>query len=344
MAFPKNQQVIIEEPSPATNVLPSISSNAQPALDFVSIGIACFAFAMIEQVGILPLLVERGYFDDIELNNQKKFKNLPPIKSALLSLCLSNVLIKTNGQYHLTALGYQLAKHIGLITMVFEGYGELIAKGVPIAFGKIDKPGKYLNGASIALSSIQFGEKVDPIVVDVVKKLQIKGTICDMGCGSAYRLLKLCKATSLPGLGLDASHEAVKIARKLTAENPLINIEKGDAENLEGIWEDVQVLMQCFMTHDIFPDEKFIQSLSSYRKNFPNLKYFIVIDIVAPEEDHTSHMPAFDYVHGLLGIETRKYDHFTLLFSKAGYKMVKEIQIDMPNTYVWVLKLQRSSS
>lgn len=344
MAFPKNQQVIIEEPFPAPNVLPSTSNNPQCALDFVSTGVGCFALTVIEQVGVLPLLVERGYFDDRELNNQKKFKNLPAIKSALLSLCLCKVLTKNNGRYYLTILGSQLAKHIGLVTMVFEGYGELMAKGVSVAFGKVDNPEKYLDGASIALSSIQFGEKVDSAVIDTVKKLHIKGTICDVGCGSADRLLKLCKATSLPGLGLDASHEAVKIARKLTESYPLINIEEGDAINLEGIWEDVQVLMQCFMTHDISPDERFIQSLNSYRKNFPNLKYFIIIDIVAPEDNHASHMPAFDYVHGLLGIETRKYEHFTSLFQKSGYKLVKEIPIDMPNTYLWVLKLQRTSS
>jgi hypothetical protein len=47
--------------------------------------------------------------------------------------------------------------------MVFEGYGELMAKGVLIASGKIDNPEKYLNGESIALSSIQFG--VPPPIV-----------------------------------------------------------------------------------------------------------------------------------------------------------------------------------
>ena len=338
MSTHRNKHVLLEEESPKIPTK-SIEKSQSSPLDFVSTGVGCFAFALIERVGILSILQQKGYFAEIELNDHKKFKNLLAIKSALLSLCLCKVLIKNNAQYQLTDLGLKLAEHIGLVTMVFEGYGELMAKGGMIACGKMNKPEKYLNGASIALSSIQFGEKlVDPIVIDVIKKLRLKGTICDLGCGSANRLFKLCKDTSLPGLGLDASPEAVKIARKLTEAYPTINIELADAAKLEGIWEDVQVLMQCFMTHDIFPDEKLVQSLSSYLENFPNLKYFIIVDIVAPEENLSSHMPAYDYVHGLLGIETRRYDRFAALLSQSKYKITKEVPIDMPNTYLWILR------
>lgn len=314
------------------------SDSAQGALRFVSTGVGCFALTLVHSVGIVNSLVENGYFSEDELKNNKKFKNLPAIRAALLSLCLCNALTKKEGKYFLTPLGTQLVDHIGLVTMVFDGYGELMAKSVPIAFNKVKKPEKYLNGAAIALSSIQFGAKVDPVVAEVIKKLRLQGTICDVGCGSADRLLRLCKETSLPGLGLDSSHAAVAIAKKAVENNQKVHIEYANAANLEGVWEDVHLLMQCFMTHDIFPDDQFIESLSAYRKNFPNLKYFLVIDIVAPEDSLESHMPAYDYVHGLLGIETRKHERFTSLFLQAGYKIAKEVPIDMPNTYLWVLK------
>lgn len=322
--------------SPANKIIQPDS--AQGALNFVSTGVGCFALTLAHSVGIVTSLVEVGHFSEDELKNIKKFKNLPAIKAALLSLCLCNVLVKKESKYFLTELGEQLVDHIGLVTMVFDGYGELMAKGTPIAFNKVKKPEKYLNGAAIALSSIQFGEKVDPVVAEVVKKLGLKGTICDVGCGSADRLLRLCKETSLPGLGLDSSHEAVAIARKAAENHPNISIEYANAAKLEDVWENVQLLMQCFMTHDIFPDNRLIEALGSYRKNFPNLKYFLVIDIVAPEDSSSSHMPAYDYVHGLLGIETRKHKRFTSLFLQAGYEIAKEVSIDMPNTYLWVLK------
>ncbi len=334
MTLQRSPQAVLEE-APDKIIQ---SDPAQGALNFVSIGVGCFALTLVQSVGIVTSLIENGCFGEDELKNNKKFKNLPAIRAALLSLCLCNVLTKKRGKYFLTPLGTELVDHIGLVTMVFDGYGELMAKGVPIAFDKIKKPEKYLKGAAIALSSIQFGEKVDPVVAEVIKKFRLKGTICDVGCGSADRLLRLCKETSLPGLGLDSSQEAVTIAKKAAKNHQNINIECANAAKLEGVWEDVQLLMQCFMTHDIFPDDQFVESLSSYCKNFPNLKYFLVIDIVAPEDSFESHMPAYDYVHGLLGIETRKYERFTSLFLQAGYKIAKEISIDMPNTYLWVLK------
>lgn len=332
MTCRKKQQSLLEQ-----SIFPTKDS-AQCALDFVSTGIGCFALTLIESAGIVSSLIEHGYFDEKQLLNQKEFKNLPAIKSALLALCLSKVLVKNNKRYYFTELGNQLAGHIGLVTMVFNGYAKLMANGIPISQGKVKKPEKYLNGSAIALSSIQFGEKVDPIVAETIKRLRLKGTICDLGCGSANRLLNLCKMTSLPGLGLDSNNEAIRIAKERTTNYPAISIEKADGANLEGVWEDVQILMQSFMTHDIFPDEKFISSLNGYLKNFPNLKYFLVIDIVAPEDNLASHMPAYDYVHGLLGIETRQHDRFTSLFIKSGYKISQEIAIDMPNTYLWVLQ------
>lgn len=328
-------QALLEKLSSKATTLQN--NTREKALAFVSAGVGCFAFTLLQSVGIITSFQENGFFDEKELI-KKRFKNLTAVRAALLSLCLCKAIIKRNSSYFLTDLGIQLVNHVGLITMVFDGYGELMAKGVSIAFDEIQNPGKYLKGGSIAVSSIQFSEELDPIIVDVIKKLKIKGTICDVGCGSANHLLKLHNATSLPGLGLDSSLEAVKIAKKATKKYPAIKIELANALNLEKVWDDVELLMQSFMTHDLFPDNHFVNSLKAYHKNFPNLKYFLIVDIVAPEDSLVSHMPAFDYVHGLLGIETRKHERFTSLFSKAGYKIVKEISVDMPNTYLWVLK------
>ena len=154
MNFQRSQQAVLEE-TPDTIIQ---SGPAQGALNFVSIGVGCFALTLVQSVGIVTSLVESGYFSEDELKNKKKFKNLPAIRAALLSLCLCNVLVKKGAKYFLTPLGIQLADHIGLVTMVFDGYGELMAKGVPIAFDKVKKPEKYLKGAAIALSSLQVGE------------------------------------------------------------------------------------------------------------------------------------------------------------------------------------------
>lgn len=312
--------------------------NQNSALRFASIGVGCFALTFIDRIGLLSSLLIKGFICDSDVEKFEQFKKTAS-RSALVSLESCGVLTRIDNRYKLTSLGNNLVKYIGLFTMVFEGYGELMAKGVQIGLGKVKQPEKFINEASVAKSSVQFGESaVDLEVETLIKSLNIKGTICDLGCGSADRLLKLCKATNLPGLGLDSSAAAVRIARKTTKSYPLIEIEQEDGANLQGVWEDVQVLMQCFMIHDICPDQKLVECLISYKRNFPNLEYIVIVDIVAPDDPVSTFMPAFDYVHGLLGIDTRRYDRFVSLFERSGYDLAKEVSLNMPNTYLWVLK------
>jgi hypothetical protein len=293
------------------------------AHDFVSIGIACNAFTLIDRKGILDQLLTQGSYDSKAAS--------PAIKAALLSLRLANALIQENSKFYLTNLGHQLAQARGLITMLFEGYGRLMAQQKD----NLASPSKYINGAAIALASIQFGkEHIDPLVVETIHNLKPRRTICDLGCGTADRLVKVCQTLQVPGLGLDNHPEALKLFKN----HPLISIEQADVSHLKGVWEDVEILMQSFMAHDIAVDDDCIAMLKSYTQHFPNFKYLIIVDIVAPEDDSSSHMPGFDYIHGLQGIETRKYNHMISLFEKAGYQIVQEHHTGMPNTYLWLLR------
>lgn len=313
----------------------------EQVMGFISAGIGCHAFTVIDALGILSKLLENGFFPEKDLLNTEQYPNTPAIKSALLSLCCCNILEKKGKNYFLSELGQQLSEQTGLIKMLFDGYGELFAQGIPLALEKNTSPEKYMNGASIAEASIQFGEHtVDPLVTYIISKMKLTGTICDLGCGTADRLLKVCNATSLPGLGLDINSEAIRLAKELTQNNPLIQVEKADVSNLDGVWEDVQLAMQSFMTHDIYPDQNCIDMLRSYKSNFPCMKYLLIIDITAPEDDLSSFMPGYDYVHGLQSIETRQHKRTVELFKKAGYVVFEEISIDMPNTYLWILRPQ----
>lgn len=302
--------------------------------DFVSAGIACHAFALVDRIGILDVFKTKGFFDLKELGH---YKNPPAIKAALNSLKVADILEREHSRYFLTKLGQQLVKERGLITMLFDGYSPLMANQLDIAEGKVPEPSKYINGSSVALSSIQFGEEVDSLIIETVKGLKPKRTICDLGCGTADRLVKVCGATGLPGLGLDDHAGTLRLASLMTKNYPQISVEKGDVSHLKGVWEDVEILMQSFMLHDIDPEVEAVQMLKSYKDHFPHFKYLIVVDIVAIEDNSQEHMPGFDYVHGLQSIEPRKYQETLSLFHKAGYKIKKEVQIGMPNTYLWVL-------
>lgn len=322
-----------------SHMLEHVKHKTKPCLSFISAGIGCHALTIIEKLGILSHLVNQGFFSEEELEDPKKFNNPLAIKTACSTLCMCHVLSKKGKIYTLTELGIQLTENIGLITMLFEGYGELLAKSSSIALGHVLFPEKLMKGAEIAFGSIQFGEEtVDPFIIEIIQKLNITGRICDLGCGSAHRLKKVCQALSLPGLGLDSHPDAIKMAIDLTKDFHLINIEQADVTNLLNTWDDVEVIMQSFMTHDIVPAIQCVKVLNSYKKNFPNLKYFIIVDIVAPDDHSFSHMPGYDYVHGLLGIETRNYKNTIQTFTDASYEIVDEIILSIPNSYIWVLK------
>jgi len=310
------------------------------AMSFISAGIACNALVTLFNSRILSTLKSNKKFSLKELRGTK-YKNLPLLKSALISLEQADILVSINDEYHLTKLGHKLSskKKIALIQMLFEGYGKLISHQVELTLETCKFDHNYINYNAIAEASINFGEEsIDPLVIDIIKKLEIIGTICDLGCGCGTRLIKICKQLKIPGLGFEINNKAVSECRKKAKEMLNFEVHKCDITNLQGIWEDVTILMQSFVLHDIASQDRCISIFSSYKQTFPNMKYFLSIDIISPSKDHPLHMPGFDYVHGLQGITTRNYQETIDLFTKAGYSIFKEYPInEMPNTFLWIL-------
>ena len=236
-------------------------------------------------------------------------------------------------------MGHALSEYSGLITMLFDGYGHLMAEQKKIAKNQIKEPFKLMRIDSITESSIHFGKNtVDPLIAKVFERIKIQGTICDLGCGLGTRLAWLCKTTGNPGLGFENDEETVQSSRKKFKKEKLISFEKGDIAKLEGIWEDVTVVMQYFVFHDFVKRTECVSILNSYLQNFPNLKCFIYVDIVAPSDAKNQIMPGYDYVHGLLGISTPTYEETIELFAQSNYFVMEEIIVpDLPNTFAWLL-------
>jgi len=149
-------------------------------------------------------------------------------------------------------------------------------------------------------------------------------------------LSKICKKTGNPGLGFESEPTVVKQANKLL-KNTDVTVELGNISELNGVWEDVVMLMQCHVFHDFTPEQKCIEIMNSYLTSFPNLKCFFYIDTVTPSPAHNELFPGFDYVHGLLGIPTRTYEETQEMFKNSKFKMIKEVPLDLPNTFIWLL-------
>ncbi len=224
--------------------------------------------------------------------------------------------------------------------MLFDGYSGLMSQQSSISKNSknYDFP-TLLNGEAIAESSIRFGEKtVDPFLLKEFSKLKFSGTICDLGCVLCTRLSKICKLTNHPGLGFDNIPEVIEDAINASVDDKLISCECHDIKKLEGIWEDVVVLMQCFVFHDFVPEIRCKGVIDSYLNNFPNLKNFFYVDIVAPSQSQQDMMPGFDYVHGLMKIKTRTYEETIQMFKDSRFEVTKETPIrGLPNTFLWIL-------
>lgn len=309
------------------------------SMDYISIGVGCNCLVVLFETGILNVLLKNGY---ISLREAKTFGEPMCITSALITLEKSEVVKKEDNAFYLTEFGKVLSQYIGLITIFFDGYADVIAQQTQIVQNRIKDKKKFIKGAAVSKASILISQKmIDPIIIREVIEVDLSGTICDLGCGYAMMLSKICKKTGNPGLGFDREPKVVKQVRKRLKQSN-ITIELGDISNLHGQWEDVDTLIQCHVFHDFTPEKKCIDIMNSYLTIFPNMKYFFYMDTVAPSLAKDKLFPGFDYVHGLLGIPTRTYEETLQTFSASMYKVIKEVPLDLPNTFLWLLSPRKT--
>ncbi|NGX32588.1 MAG: hypothetical protein K1060chlam4_00637 [Candidatus Anoxychlamydiales bacterium] len=307
------------------------------SMKFLSYGIACQAICLIEHASILKILLNKGKFRE---NQIKNFKNPSLIKTAFISLIGAKIISYKDNNYFLTKFGKYIAKKIGFITIPFVGYRKLISKQSEL----LDNPESFkfsdIDFPAIALSSIDFGvDNLDPLLIKIFKVIKPRGTICDLGCGTGEKLVKICQVTNSPGLGIEQSKGVIKESQKFIKNYPEIEIVKGSITALKGVWEDVTVALISFVCHDIKSKNKCSKILYSYQKHFPRMKCLIVVDIVSLSKKVPTIMPGFDYVHGLQGLTPRTYEETIETFEKARYDVLQEISVpNMSNTFIWILK------
>lgn len=303
------------------------------ALHFITAGVGCNCLIAIHKAKILEILLSKSVSEDAI----SRLENPICIKAALETLEKCGIVEKDDEFYKITEFGTVVAEYLGLITIFFDGYGDLVSNQRRIVHNDVKDLRSLVHHASVSEASVLISDRiVDPVVLREFKHLKFSGTICDLGCGYGTKLSKICKETKNPGLGFDSEPEVIEQARSIIDSH--VSLELGDITNLQGIWEDVVILMQSFVFHDFFPENRCIKIMNSYLDNFPNLKCFFYIDIMTPSSQKNQLFPGFDYIHGLLGIPTRTYEETIRMFHQSDYLIAKEIPIlDLPNTFLWIL-------
>lgn len=315
-------------------------SNLETSLIPIKHAIACNSLVFLYYSSVWSELETFNMILDTSVGGKDQSEGLT---SAINSLVDANFLSRDTAGYRLTHEGKALIDNIGLILMLFDGYAPLISKQSDIAQDKtnaIDYQ-SLQNGKAIANASILFGSiMLDPIVKKEVRKLSFEGILCDLGCGACTRLIDICKSLKVPGLGIEACLDVVLNAEEelYESKNTLVKCQHGDILSLKTTWPEVSVLMQFFVFHDLIHKENGAFLLRNIINSFPNLKYFVYVDIVRPSGSHPNPMPGYDYIHGLMNVKTRTYDETNNLFQEANLVVYKEIEVEgMPNTFIWIL-------
>ncbi|MFF8916066.1 methyltransferase domain-containing protein [Streptomyces sp. NPDC015032] len=204
-----------------------------------------------------------------------------------------------------------------------------------------------MRGAVVAEASSRVGAQyLDETILDLVASLAPRGPLCDLGCGTGSRLLAMCTRAGQPGLGFDISAAAVDAAQRTVrdarAVGVALDIREADVARLTENRPEVDIVTQAFMTHHIAPDDHCVTVLRSYQERFPNARYLVVFDtVVSPTTSAPApelFAPGFDYIHALQGMEPRTYAAARRVFAEAGYRCLREITLDVPNSYAWVLQ------
>lgn len=306
-------------------------------------GVACHSIIAASRINLLEKLNET----DITIEQvREQHPQMDPVilEGILRSLCYAEVVKKKGNIYCLTALGKEVLRDLPSYILWFDGYASLLSKQGSISEGVDTFTYQDIDPVIVADNSALIGKQsADMYLLDALESLNPKHPICDLGCGNGSRIIKICETFSVDGYGFDISKKAIQEAIKKAESHKdhTFHFFNHDVTNIEGQWLDVDIIMQTFMTHHIVPDERCADVFVSYKNNFPNMRYLIILDVVTSENEAlspTMFAPGFDYIHRLQGLLPRTRPQMMKTFASANYRLHKEIKLALPNGYLWILE------
>ncbi|MFF8557201.1 class I SAM-dependent methyltransferase [Streptomyces sp. NPDC015501] len=316
---------------------------AQSAVASIFTGaIASHAAVLADDLGLFDALA-KGKLRNRDLDRSPWLRNRIRISGALEALCRVGAVQRCTDGYELTDVGTELAGQVPVFRLWLGGYASVLAGQISIGAD----PATGVHGGIVAESSGAIGARyLDETIVNLLESLRPEGRICDIGCGTGARLLRVCRRVNQPGIGYDLSAKAVEAARETVDEARRIGVDidvrQGDATALTQDHPDVDIVTQAFMTHHIAPDEYCAAVLRSYRSRFPRARYLVIFDTVPSQDSEEPEIfaPGFDYIHALQNMEPRSRGAARRMFTEAGYICREEVELAVPNSYAWVLEMR----
>jgi SAM-dependent methyltransferase len=247
----------------------------------------------------------------------------------------------TAGTARLSPAGLEILKHIGYFTWAVGGYGE--------TFRHAARGGSHRDEAEVAVGSAQVGRV---FMRDQVRQALAGipyGSVADLGCGDASRLVELCRESDQRrALGIDISPDVIALARDVTNRAGLAKrIELVQADVLDLLNQDLNIqqaghidLVCCFlMLHHLISSAGAEVVMQKLRVAFPSSRWFVIADTVASstDEDLPIFTLGYELAHALMSVSLAPLDEYRRAFASAGLAIVKELPFGAPNTYLFLL-------
>lgn len=286
------------------------------ANNFIAAGVACYAFSLIDELGLLDnLLNDKG----VSPSHFQSYPNPKIISSAFQTLESNGIVHFNKKVFRLTSFGEVLAEHRGSIGLIYSGYREVFSNQLRIAQDLPHKEQNLIDESSISRAAAHMGECFfHEELLKTLNEYHLTGTVCDLGCGNASTLLYICRNSELSGIGFDVSESSIKEAESKLTPNDKISVFVKDITKIRDIYPDVVALIQSFFMHDL-PDDIFKSTFRSLQRGFPNAKIFLYVDAVSPSSGKARQLPGFDYVHSFFNIKPRTLEETSTILANSGF-------------------------
>ena len=201
---------------------------------------------------------------------------------------------------------------------------------------------------AIASAGRDYGHRlVDPVLFPLLDRLAPR-CVADLGCGSAERLIQLARSDSkFHGVGVDISDQVVTQARANVRECGVadrVEVIAADAAQLESRDEfsPVDLVMSCFMAHDLWPRESCLRSLRGIRRAFPHALHLVICDTHRSGPPGVAGTPiftlGFELTHAAMGQYIPTAEEWLDTFVEGGWICVERHEIKIPFSTIFVLR------
>ena len=313
---------------------------------------SAFELGLLEELQSKGMIHIHSYCDDANLHR-------PSVASIIHALACFNI-VELSSDAEFARRGPVFAdvyREKGYFFWLVKGYGYLLQNLADVVKCG-NRPGdnsdrsfvrRSLN--HIAMAGLDYGSQfVDQYFEDLLNE-QPFTVACDLGCGSAERLIKIAqKHSSTQGVGVDINPGVITIAQdRIRAESlqDRLTVIQGDIRELSPRQEFTAVdLLSCFfMGHDLWPRSECKEVLDRLLTIFPQVQRFLFCDTYRSDAMPSPFIPTFtlgfELTHAVMGQYIPLEAEWLSLFKDAGWECAGKVEVGIPFSVIFDLRPRR---